>query len=108
MTEVQEQVQKLDSWRDMLPLAKSLYLTDSVGGPLHIVLDDGNLETGHVVFSLNCARRDGHAVAIELARMLLRASFTQRTKLYRNRDLYNNYCSDIEAAFAAIGGARDD
>lgn len=53
----------------------------SVGGHLHIVLDDGNIEDGHVQFCLDEARRDACETCIRLAELLLEMSLTQRAKL---------------------------
>ena len=61
---------------------------NGVGGVLHIVLDDGNLEAQHVTFCLNEARkcddRDGEALALMLSDM----TQTQRAKVYAS---YNRY-----------------
>jgi hypothetical protein len=55
-----------------------------VGCCLHIVVDDGNVEDHSVKFCLNLAEKAGHADCAEVARLLLRMSKTQRTKVYRS------------------------
>jgi hypothetical protein len=50
-------------------------------GALHIVLDDGNVENKHVRFCIQSAESEGDTEGLELARILLRMSKTQRLKL---------------------------
>lgn len=52
------------------------------GGPLHIVLDDGNFETDHVQYCLDEAKRTEDAEGISLAEKMLLMTKTQRSKLY--------------------------
>lgn len=68
---------------EVLPLVHALYATahGAVGGCLHIVLDDGNVETGHVKFALAYARENGCADCTALGEKLLQMSTTQRAKL---------------------------
>ncbi len=74
---------------EVAPLVRALYRGDdecsrgsgNVGGHLHIVLDDGNIETGHVSFCLDRALEDDCETCARLARVLLQMSRTQRSKL---------------------------
>ena len=74
---------------EVLSLVRRLYAQDDpctrdagcVGGHLHIVLDDGNVEDGHVAFCLTKAQEDGCTTCITLAGLLMRMSKTQRSKL---------------------------
>lgn len=68
---------------DVLPLVRAYYAKpeNGVGGNLHIVLDDGNVEDSHVRFCLDRAHEAGDADGIALAGLLLRMSRTQRLKL---------------------------
>ncbi len=70
---------------EVLPLVQAYYATpgNEVGGALHLVLSDGNVNDSHVQFCLNAARERGDEKGIELAELLLRMSRTQRLKLYR-------------------------
>lgn len=79
----------------VLPLLQAYYEMEgnSLGGSLHVVLDDGNVDDGTVEFCHSYAMREhelvgGHLVAVEpdrlgaaLALVLLAMSKTQRRKL---------------------------
>ncbi len=54
------------------------------GGNLHIVLDDGNLETGHVQFCLDQAQEHNDEKGIELAKALLDLTEDQRDTIYQS------------------------
>ncbi len=54
------------------------------GGSLHIVLDDGNLETCHVQFCLDWAEEHGDEKGIELAKALLDLTEDQRDTIYQD------------------------
>lgn len=71
---------------DVLPLARALYASPGggVGCCLHIALDDGNLQDGHLRLCLETARERGHAFCAYLASQLLLMSPTQRGKVYKN------------------------
>lgn len=56
---------------------------NSVGGRLHIVLSDGNVERANVEWCLEQAEQAGDIEAIALARQLLALSRTQRSKVYQ-------------------------
>ena len=60
---------------------------NSVGGSLHIVLDDENIEDVHVEFCRDQAREKGDDDGVRLAEMLLLMSKTQRKKLARMEHL---------------------
>lgn len=70
---------------EVLPLVRAYYQKpgNGVGGNLHIVLDDGNVEDSHVLFCLECAEQEGDADGIQLCQMLLQMTKTQRRKLYK-------------------------
>jgi hypothetical protein len=56
---------------------------NGAGGSLHIVLDDGNLETSSVLFCLNWAMDRGDRDGAALALILLAMSPTQRGRVRR-------------------------
>lgn len=68
---------------EVLPLLKAYIAKkgNTVGGSLHIVLEDGNIEDGHVAFCIKDASERGDTEGAMLASMLLRMSKTQRKKL---------------------------
>ncbi len=75
---------------EVLPLVQAYYKFNGVGGSLHIVLDDGNLEDDSVEFCLRYAR-DNHDIAGQnLAKVLLRMSRKQRQKLYDQYEKFHN------------------
>ena len=79
---------KPNSWKDAIPLAKRVYATHCAGCCLHIVLDDGNIDGDHVDYCIECAQNHGHSDCLLLAQMLRLMSRTQRFKLYKNHDEY--------------------
>jgi hypothetical protein len=72
---------------DVLPLARAYYeiAGNEVGGHLHIVLEDYNIDDGSVQFCLDEARAHRDEAGVELASLLLRMSKTQRLKIARTR-----------------------
>jgi hypothetical protein len=68
---------------EVLPLVRAYYEKpgNSVGGNLHIVLEDGNVDDSHVRACLEWAQAAGDADAVALATLLLRMSRTQRRRL---------------------------
>jgi hypothetical protein len=54
---------------------------NDMGGSLHIVLDDGNIESHHVEFCRNYARDQGDEDGEKLAELLLQMSASQRRRL---------------------------
>jgi hypothetical protein len=68
---------------DVLPLVKAYFQKpgNEAGGLLHVVLDDGNVESPHILFAMEqcllASDEDGHWLCIQLLRM----SRTQRKKL---------------------------
>lgn len=75
---------------DIVPLIEMYYTLpgNQVGGSLHIVLDDGNIERQHVEFCKKYALEQHDYVGAAIANMMLRMSLTQRKKLSR-RSWYN-------------------
>src|SRR5688572_15279597 len=61
---------------EVMPLVRAFYEKpgNGVGGALHIVLEDGNVDDGSVRFCLNEARKRADEDAIRLAEILLRMS----------------------------------
>lgn len=57
---------------------------NSVGGSLHIVLSDGNIEDSHVKFCIQWAKDHNDPEGVKLGELLLKMSKTQRKKLYKN------------------------
>lgn len=68
---------------EVLPIVKAYYAKpgNGVGGSLHIVLDDGNIDTKSVEFCKEYARQNNDSDGIALAELLLKMSYTQRKKL---------------------------
>lgn len=74
---------------EVLPLVNQLYLEEDpctkdagcVGGHLHIVLDDGNIEDGCVQFCLDQAIEDNCPTCRTIAEQLMQMSKTQRKKI---------------------------
>jgi hypothetical protein len=68
---------------EVLSLVKAYLEKDGngVGGSLHIVLDDGNVEDSHVEFCIKWAREHNDEDGVKLGELLLRMSKTQRLKL---------------------------
>ena len=75
--------EKVKNWRDLLEPVRQYRrkLGNSVGGSLHIVLDDPNYRDRDVEFCLQYAHERGDIEGEALARLLLGASVTQRRKL---------------------------
>lgn len=65
-----------------MPLVRALYARHPCGCCLHIVLDDGNIEDGHVKFCIEFAKEENCQECIELGNKLLLMSKTQRRQLY--------------------------
>lgn len=77
---------------DVLKLVHAYYANgNGAGGNLHIVLDDGNIRDGDVLFCLERAKECGDTDGIEIANLLLAMSKTQRKKVCRN--VYNTDAS---------------
>lgn len=83
----------------VIPLVKRLYEIDCAGGPLHCILDDGNLEDcfidsdlEDVLRQLNGDNRKYQTSTLELCREILLAmkqmTMTQRKKIYSKHYLF--------------------
>lgn len=72
---------------EVLPLVRAYYAMpgNGVGGNLHIVLDDANVDDGSVHFCINAAREAGDTEGVKLGEVLLAMSKTQRRKLHTAR-----------------------
>jgi hypothetical protein len=66
---------------EVLPLAIAYHAQHPVWGNLHIVLEDGNVADKHVLFCAEKAAEVDDHEGLHLARLLLRMSKTQRTRL---------------------------
>ncbi len=58
---------------------------NTCGGVLHIVTDDGNVETEHVLFCLDLARGSGDSEGERIANLLLELSEGERQFIYANK-----------------------
>lgn len=69
---------------EVAELARAYYEKpgNGCGGSLHIVLDDGNLEDGHIEFCRTYAAERDDADGVRLAELLLQMTPTQRHKVY--------------------------
>lgn len=56
---------------------------NGAGGSLHIVLDDGNVDDGHIEYCIKRANEKGDELGVYLGKALLTMSKTQRRKIYR-------------------------
>lgn len=56
---------------------------NDVGGSLHIVLDDGNIEDHHIIYCFEYALENNDLDGAKLAWLLLCMSKTQRWKIYQ-------------------------
>jgi len=68
---------------EVIPLFKE-YLSkpgNGVGGSLHIVTDDFNVEDCHIQYCIDYAKQKGENEAVKLGDFLLHMSKTQRKKL---------------------------
>ena len=77
---------------EVIPIVKAYYAKpgNGVGGALHIVLDDENVEDEHIEYCKQYAAEIGDTDGIALAELLLRMSKSQRHKLCRR---YSEYAS---------------
>lgn len=70
---------------DVLPVAKEYVALpqNSVGGSLHIVLEDDNIDNHSVDFCIQWAKDHGDEAGVRLGEMIRRLTITQRKKLVR-------------------------
>lgn len=66
---------------EVLPRFEAYYAMHPSWGSLHIVLEDGNVEDGHVISCIKWAEERGDIEGKALAEILLTMSKTQRGKL---------------------------
>jgi len=69
---------------EVLPLVNQYYShpKNGVGGNLHIVFEDGNIDDHSVEFCLEQAQEKKDKEGVVIANLLLQMSKTQRKKLY--------------------------
>lgn len=70
-----------------------LYTQSGVGCCLHIVTDDYNYEDSHVEYCLNYARKNNHALCIEIAERLSALTEAERIVVLNVPD----YALDLES-----------
>jgi len=70
---------------EVMPLIKAYYAIsgNGVGGNLHIILDDGNIDNEDVKFCLDECKKSCDSEGVILCGLLLRMSKTQRRKMYK-------------------------
>lgn len=80
-----DNIDKKPTIPEVLPIAKAWYSKpgNGVGGMFHIILEDGNNEKHWAERALEQAQASGDADAIQLAKLLVAMSPTQRLKLSR-------------------------
>ena len=72
-------------YKRTLELKSKIYAKYPVGGALHIVLDDGNIDNCHIeccMDDINALKED-REIFLECANNLLKMSKRQRYKIYR-------------------------
>jgi hypothetical protein len=74
----------------VIELLQRIYQRHAAGCCLHIVTDDGNIETEHVEWSRDYARKQGHVDCVEAAELLLQMSEEDRKNIYHR---YSEYCA---------------
>jgi hypothetical protein len=67
----------------VVPWVREWYKHEPVGGVLHIVLDDLNVEDKHVQWCVEHAREEGDVEGERLAQTLAYMTVTQRRKVAR-------------------------
>jgi hypothetical protein len=68
---------------EVAPLIDAYLEQHPVGGNLHIVLEDGNIEIDHILWCRENARERGDDDAVRIATLMTQMTPTQRRKLYR-------------------------
>ena len=66
---------------DIVKRIMRLYAHGTLGGNMHIVLDDGNIEDHYIEKSIRFAREENDGECIELGLLLLQADMPQRAFL---------------------------
>ena len=69
---------------EVIPLIREYYEIpgNGAGGNLHIVLDDGNIESGHIEFCKSQCVDKSDDMGLVICNLLLRMSKTQRKKIF--------------------------
>ena len=72
---------------------------NAAGGNLHIVLDDGNLDDGSILFCINNCIERNDVDGLRLCKILFACSMTQRGKLYHwDRVVWDQEIKEINGA----------
>ena len=96
---------------DVVELIKELYKIEGAGGMLHIVVDDGNLETDHIQWCIdycnqeeNADRRDKE-LCLKIAHKMLQMSYEKRVIAYymSHRFQCNGNCEQCAVHREIIG-----
>ncbi len=66
---------------DVVEQFAAYYMDNPAWGSLHIVLDDGNVDTSHVDFCIEYAKQNDDSAGVALGQILARMSKAQRLKL---------------------------
>ena len=73
--------------RELIKIIYNKY--SCVGGQLHIVLDDGNIENGHIEYCLQCIDKiedqEERNIYRECVELLLKLSYSARKRLLKER-----------------------
>ena len=71
-----------------IAMARAYYAANPAGGNLHVVLDDGNMDSGCITWSRKEAENERDYAAINIADHLLTMSEDDRYKVYDRYDEY--------------------
>ena len=77
-----------DDFSSLFTAIKGYYEKDgnSVGGNLHIALDDGNLEDESLSFCLNQALKENDLDGVKLCALMLNLSVLDRVEVYKSEE----------------------
>ena len=74
---------KYEDKKNLCKMIQAYYEYEVVGGALHIVLDDGNLEDKHIHWCISAPIKERNdKAALDIANELLKMSFSARNRLY--------------------------
>ena len=85
----------------MLITALQDYYYDTLGfvtgGPLHIVLDDYNLEDSHINSCLKACTQIEDVVGVNICQMLLAIPFIEREFMFEHQWFFNQYIREVKS-----------
>ena len=72
--------------KTLIKLCKEYYNIpgNELGGNLHIVLDDGNIEDGSIDFCLKQAEEKNDPKGIQICKLIFELTYDERQKLYES------------------------